>query len=131
MGAVTYLLDTHAVLWWLTNAPGLSSMAAGLIADPDSRLLVSSASAWEVATKFRLGKLPSAALIANDFGGWVDEMGAHELPITIAHADRAGRFPQPHRDPFDRVLAAQSLLEGVPIISCDAALDAFGVTRLW
>ena len=131
MGVVIYLVDTHAVLWWLTDSPELSPKARGLLADPGNRLLVSSASAWEVATKFRLGKLPSAAVIANDFADWVAKMGADELPITFAHAHRAGLFPQPHRDPFDRMLAAQSLLEDVPLVSRDTALDAFGVTRLW
>lgn len=131
MGAVTYLLDTHVVLWWLVDLPQLSPRARTRIADPVNRLLVSSASAWEVATKYRIGKLPSAAPIAADFGGWVVRMGAVELPISIAHGERAGAFSAPHRDPFDRMLAAQSILEGVPLISADAALDAFGVVRIW
>ena len=131
MGAVSYLLDTHVVLWWLTDAPDLSPAAREILADPANRLLVSAASAWEVATKFRLGKLPSAAVIASDFPGWVERMGATELPMTMAHAARAGAFTAPHRDPFDRMLAAQALLEAVPLVSRDAELDAFGVTRLW
>ncbi|MCA9516486.1 MAG: type II toxin-antitoxin system VapC family toxin [Myxococcales bacterium] len=128
---MSYLLDTHVVLWWLTDAPDLSPAAREILADPANRLLVSAASAWEVATKFRLGKLPSAAVIASDFPGWVERMGATELPMTMAHAARAGAFTAPHRDPFDRMLAAQALLEAVPLVSRDAELDAFGVTRLW
>ena len=74
---------------------------------------------------------PSTGLIASDFPGWVERMGATELPMTMAHAARAGAFTAPHRDPFDRMLAAQALLEAVPLVSRDAELDAFGVTRRW
>lgn len=128
---MSYLLDTHVVLWWLADAPELSARARGILADPANGLVVSAASGWEIATKYRLGQLPSAGVIVGNFTGWVERMGAVELPISTAHALRAGAFPQAHRDPFDRMLAAQALLEETPIISRDAALDAFGVSRLW
>lgn len=125
------LLDTHALLWWLFGDEGLSARAKGLIADPDHEVLVSSASAWEIATKHRLGRLDSARELVRDIPGWVRRAGFTELPITIAHAQKAGAFPQPHRDPFDRMLAAQSLLEGVPVVSRDELLDMFGTSRVW
>lgn len=126
-----YLLDTHALLWWLFDDPKLSPAARGVISDPGNRLLASAASAWEIATKFRLGKLPAARVLVQDIGGWIERAGFVELPVTIVHAHRAGSWGQPHRDPFDRMLAAQSVVENVPIIGCDEALRAFGVTLVW
>jgi PIN domain nuclease of toxin-antitoxin system len=125
------LLDTHALLWWLFGDDKLSARAKALIADPDHEVLVSSASAWEIATKHRLGRLDSARELVRDIPSWVRRAGFVELPITIAHAQKAGAFPQTHRDPFDRMLAAQSLLEGVPVVSRDAVLDVFGASRVW
>lgn len=128
---MSFLLDTHALLWWLFDDPGLSQNARAIIADPSNRMLVSSASAWEIATKHRLGKLPAAEQLVQDLAGWVSKAGFLPLPIQIRHAEHAGRFPQPHRDPFDRMLAAQSLLEDCSLISRDRQLDPFGVTRIW
>ena len=101
-----YLLDTHALLWWLFNDPKLSERARGLMADVANELLVSSASAWEIATKHRLGRLDSAKVLVQDISGWIGKAGFRELPIGIAHAQKAGAFTHPHRDPFDRMLAA-------------------------
>lgn len=126
-----YLLDTHALLWWLFDEPSLSVRARAVIAEPRNEVLVSAASAWEVSTKYRLGKLPSARELMQDFGGWLQRAGFRELPIIIAHAERAGAWPQPHRDPFDRMLAAQSVIEALPLVSCDEALSAFGIERVW
>lgn len=128
---VRYLLDTHTLLWWLFNDPKLSERARGLIADPTNELLVSSASAWEIVTKYRLGRLDSAKVLVQDISGWIHKAGFRELAISVAHAQKAGTFEQPHRDPFDRMLAAQSILEDFPIISRDAVLDSFGARRLW
>jgi PIN domain nuclease of toxin-antitoxin system len=125
------LLDTHALLWWLFNDRRLSAVARGLIADPSNRVLVSSASAWEIATKHRLGKLSAAGVLVRDIAGWVARAGFDELPVTIAHAQRAGSLPQPHRDPFDRMLAAQGAIEGLPLVSADRALRSFGVNLVW
>jgi PIN domain nuclease of toxin-antitoxin system len=125
------LLDTHALLWWVFDDRRLSRTARGVIADPGNEILVSSASAWELATKYRLGKLPSAAVLVQDLPGWTARAGFRELPISLAHAQRAGLWPQAHRDPFDRMLAAQSSLEDVALLSSDEALRAFGVQLLW
>lgn len=128
---MTYLLDTHSLLWWLFNDRRLSRRARALIADPDNELLVSAASAWEIATKHRLDKLPSASVLVKDIPGWVQRAGFRELPVTVAHAQRAGTWPQPHRDPFDRMLAAQSVLEGISVIGRDKQLHEFGVSLAW
>lgn len=128
---MAYLLDTHALLWWLFDDPKLSTNARGVILDPGNEILVSSISALEIATKHRLGELDSATSLLQDFRGWIAQAGFAELSVSIAHAQRAGSWLQPHRDPFDRILAAQSLLEGAPLISRDDAFVQFGVNLLW
>jgi PIN domain nuclease of toxin-antitoxin system len=119
VGAVSYLLDTHVLLWWLFDDPQLSARARGVLRDPTRRVLVSSASAWEIATKHRLGRLDSAAPLVRDFPGWLEKAGFGELPITSHHAIRAGAWDVDHRDPFDRMLAAQSLIDGLRLVSRD------------
>ncbi|MCH9649261.1 MAG: type II toxin-antitoxin system VapC family toxin [Deltaproteobacteria bacterium] len=126
-----FLLDTHALLWWLFDAPELSKTARELVADPANEIRVSAASAWEVSTKYRLGKLPAARELMQDLGGWLQRAGFQELPITISHAHQAGAWPQAHRDPFDRMLAAQSALEDLPLISRDPKLAPFGIRLVW
>lgn len=126
-----FLLDTHVLLWWLYDDPRLSETAREIVADGDNEILVSSASAWEISTKHRLGKLPGAGPLARDIAGWVERAGFRELTVTLAHAQRAGSWPQAHRDPFDRMLAAQSAIEDLPLLSRDPALTAFGVRLVW
>lgn len=126
-----YLLDTHALLWWLFDDPRLPDRVRGLLAEPAHEVLVSSASAWEIATKHRLGRLPEAEVLVTDIAGWVRQAGFGPLPVTIEHTQRAGTFSQPHRDPFDRMLAAQSLIEKVPLVSRDPDLSPFGVDLVW
>lgn len=125
------LLDTHTLLWWLFDDPRLSQTVRGILTDPSNAAFVSSASAWEIATKHRLGKLDSAAPLVQDMAGWIVRAGFVELPVTIAHAQRAGNWPQQHRDPFDRMLAAQSVIEELPVLSRDRALAQFGVLPVW
>ncbi|MFQ5381919.1 MAG: type II toxin-antitoxin system VapC family toxin [Dehalococcoidia bacterium] len=125
------LLDTHTLLWWLFDDPRLSETARGLLMDRSNDVRVSSASAWEISTKYRLGRLDSAAPLVRDMAGWMARAGFAELAITIAHAQKAGSWPQPHRDPFDRMLAAQSVIEDIPIVGRDRALLQFGVVPLW
>jgi PIN domain nuclease of toxin-antitoxin system len=125
------LLDTHTLLWWLFDDPRLSDTARGIVMDRSNEVYVSDASAWEIATKHRLGRLDSAAPLIQDMRGWIARAGFGELAITIAHAQRAGSWPQPHRDPFDRMLAAQSVLDALPIVSRDPALAQFGVLPVW
>jgi PIN domain nuclease of toxin-antitoxin system len=131
VGEVKLLLDTHTLLWWAFGSPELSRRASALIADRSNVVFVSSASAWEISTKHRLGRLPEAAVLVQDMPGWFERVGLTELPITVAHAQRAGALPQPHRDPFDRMLAAQSLLENVPILGRDDVLRDLGVQLVW
>ena len=125
------LLDTHALLWWLLGDPALSSVARNAIADPGSEVFVSAASAWEITTKFRIGKLPKAAVIAADVAGIVAQHGFIELPLAIHHGQLAGSLPGIHKDPFDRMLVAQAIITDMAIVSGDAILSAYGVARLW
>ena len=128
---MTLLLDTHTLLWWLFNSKELSPQARLLLANPGNRVLVSSACAWEIATKFRLGKLPHAEPLVRNFGAVLAQARLEELPISAAHAIAAGTLAGTHRDPFDRVLAAQSLLEGVPVLGCDPAIVDLGARQIW
>lgn len=129
--AVRALLDTHAFLWWMTDSQRLSGTARRLIADHANDIVVSAASAWEIATKFRIGKLPNGEAVALDVDGHIAGQGFEGLPISVGDAERAGRLPGPHRDPFDRMIIAQALARGLGVISIDAAFDPYGVTRLW
>jgi PIN domain nuclease of toxin-antitoxin system len=128
---VRLLLDTHALIWWLLGDSALSPAARASIADTRNEVLVSAASAWEIATKHRLGKLPAAAVLAADVGGAVAGQGFVELPITLRQAQVAGGLPGPHRDPFDRMLIAQALLAELVLVSNETVFDRYGVQRLW
>jgi PIN domain nuclease of toxin-antitoxin system len=124
------LLDTHIFLWWLFDDPRLSATLRERIADPAETVLVSAASVWEIATKFRLGKLPHAEKVAGDTPAWIIKSGFEPLPISPIHAQLAGTWDVPHRDPFDRMLAAQSHLERMPLASVDPAMKLFGIELL-
>jgi PIN domain nuclease of toxin-antitoxin system len=128
---VQLLLDTHALIWWLAADDALSSTARRAIADPGNDIFVSAASAWEIATKHRIGKLPGAALLAADVAGFVAAEGFNELPISIRHAQIAGNLPRIHKDPFDRMLIAQAITANMTIISNEALFGAYAVARLW
>ncbi len=125
------LLDTHAFLWWLDGDRRLPLRLRRLIGDDANAVYVSAATAWEIATKARLGKLPGATDVATDVGGAVASQGFLAMPVTIPHAHRAGALPGPHRDPFDRMLIAQSQMDDLPLVSVEALFDGYGVTRLW
>ena len=125
------LLDTHAFLWWISDSEKLSTAAFDAIKDESNDIAVSAASAWEIATKFRIGKLPGCEAVALDIAGHIRSQGFEELAIGVADAERAGRLPSPHRDPFDRMLAAQALARELPFISADPAFDGFDIIRLW
>jgi PIN domain nuclease of toxin-antitoxin system len=128
---VKVLLDTHAFLWAILSPSTLSRKASAVIADESNIILVSAASAWEIATKVRLGKLPGAEILEREFPDVMDDAGYTLLPIDAASALRAGRLTSEHRDPFDRILAAQALAQDIPILSTDTKLDTFGIRRLW
>lgn len=125
------LLDTHALLWWLAGDSNLSANARDLIADPANEIFVSAASAWEVATKFRIGKLPGAGPLGVDFAREVRQQGFVPLSISLEHAQVAGALVGDHRDPFDRMLIAQAREEKMALVSNDAVFDGFDVQRLW
>jgi PIN domain nuclease of toxin-antitoxin system len=126
-----YLLDTHTLLWAALEDDLLSPRARRIIASAANELVVSAASAWEISTKYRLGRIPFAHDLAEDFIPAVQAAGYQMLPISVEHALRAGRLSGDHRDPFDRVLAAQAIHEDMPLISNDCQLDVFGVRRVW
>jgi PIN domain nuclease of toxin-antitoxin system len=128
---VKLLLDTHTLLWASFRADLLSDHARQTILNPQSEIFVSAASAWEIATKFRLGKLPLAGVLANDFVALVAGAGYQLLSVSTEHALRAGRLPGGHKDPFDRMLAAQAIHEDLTLLSNDANLDQFAVRREW
>ena len=125
------LLDTHALLWWLSDDDALPAAARKIIADNRNQILVSSASAWEITTKFRLGRLPQVADLVHDFAGYLHAERFEALPISLEHGVRAGLLPGPHRDPFDRILIAQAQAENVAILSNEEAFDSYGVRRVW
>ena len=120
------LLDTHVLLWWLSDDPMLGAEARAVIANPDTQAFVSAATAWEISIKTTLGKLDAPdnledALAANGFS---------PLPITVEHALAAGRLPEHHRDPFDRMLIAQAQVEGLTLVTHDGAFGHYDVHLL-
>lgn len=125
------LLDTHTLLWWLDGDERLPSAARKQIADEGTVVFVSAASAWEIATKYRIGKLPGAAEVAERLPEVIREQRFQELAISVMHARLAGLLPGSHRDPFDRMLIAQAQIEGLPLVSNEALFDHYGVRRLW
>jgi PIN domain nuclease of toxin-antitoxin system len=125
------LLDTHTLLWWLIKNPSLSTHAQRLLEDRENKILVSAASAWEMATKVRLGRLSVATEVVQNFIFYVERERFLPIPVTIEHGIRAGSLPGPHKDPFDRMLIAQAIAENIPIVSNDRALDGYGINRLW
>lgn len=127
---MTLLLDTHALLWWATLDPSLSRKAKRAIAADGTEVFVSAASAWEIATKVRLGKLEWPAE-AGTVNAYVLGQGFRSLPISLAHAERAGQLPIPNRDPFDRVLIAQAQMEDLWLVSNEEDFDVAGVRRYW
>jgi PIN domain nuclease of toxin-antitoxin system len=125
------LLDTHALLWWMTGDNQLSSAARAALSDNQNEVWVSAASAWEIATKQRLDKLPGLPPVQQWFHELVAADGFQLLDMSAAHALRAGSYTEAHRDPFDRMLAAQAELERLQLVSCDAALSSFACKLFW
>lgn len=125
------LLDTHALIWWLAGDDALGAKARALIEDENNQVFVSAASAMEISTKHRLGKLHEAGLLATNLPQFLSDQGFVEMPISVAHAVLAGNLQITHKDPFDRFLIAQSLVENCPLASNEALFDSFGVNRIW
>jgi PIN domain nuclease of toxin-antitoxin system len=125
------LLDTHSFLWFIDGSPRLSATARQLIEDPANERLVSIASLWEMAIKASIGRLSFAQPFATLMTDQLRRNSMQVLDITLAHTGHVAALPFHHRDPFDRMLIAQSLVETIAIVSVDSAFDAYGVTRLW
>jgi PIN domain nuclease of toxin-antitoxin system len=128
---VKILLDTSALLWWFSDSSMLPSTIREQIDDPASTVLVSAASAWEICTKVRIGKLPTGRALCEDFSGYLARHNFEPLAITVEHARRAGRLEGAHKDPFDRMLAAQALVEDLPLATNDTVFADFGVRVVW
>ena len=125
------LLDTHALLWWMIGNPRLSPRARAAVDAPNAEVLVSAASAWELAVKVRLCKLPEASRLTHRLAESLAEQNFKSLAISLEHGRLGGLLPGAHRDPFDRVLAAQALLDDLVLVTNDAAFSTFGVKTLW
>lgn len=125
------LLDTHTLIWWLADSPSSPTSARKLIESRNVPVFVSAASAWEITTKVRLGRLDVAIDLAKDFVGHMARERFESLSISAEHGIRAGSLPGPHQDPFDRMLVAQAQIEGLVVVSNDAKLDGYGISRLW
>jgi PIN domain nuclease of toxin-antitoxin system len=123
------LLDTHALIWWAAGGRSLSDKVKRLIERDETKVWISAASAWEIATKVRLGKLKwtSPDSVESYCAGQRFEL----LPVTFAHAEKAGSWPQAHGDPFDRLLAAQSEIEAIALATNDPKLELFGIETVW
>ena len=125
------LLDTHTFLWFVTSDPQLSEAALDLIADPTNEVLVSPATYWEVAIKVSIGKYPLTVPFETFFQEGIDGSDMAILPIRVHHAAVLSSLPIHHKDPFDRMIISQSIAEQIPVVSADAAFDAYGVRRFW
>ena len=125
------LLDSHALFWFIDGDARLSNAARGAIEAADCTVYVSTVTAWEIASKFRLGKWPKAQALANDLASVMFTLGFQPLPLSLAHARHAGMLQNSHRDPFDRLLAAQAEIEDIPLVTVDPAFRHFKVRTLW
>ena len=125
------LLDTHTLIWWMTDDDRLPASTRFVIEQEENTSVASAASAWEMAIKVRIGRLPAAAGLVQSFVAELLRARIEILAMTADHAITAGSLPGPHRDPFDRMLIAQSQMEGLVIVSNDAAFDDYDVRRIW
>jgi PIN domain nuclease of toxin-antitoxin system len=128
---VRLLLDTHALLWSVDDPPKLSTVALAAIQDPANDRLLSAATVWELAIKVGLGKITLSLPYRQWMAKGIADLKVNILPITVEYAERQSVLPPYHKDPFDRLVIAQALVEGIPIVSADAAFDPYGVTRIW
>jgi PIN domain nuclease of toxin-antitoxin system len=125
------LIDTHTFLWAIFEPKKLSKTARQTLENAQTSVRVSSVTAWEIATKYRIGKLPLGQAMVGSYAKYLARFAAEELPVTSEHALVAGSFRSAHRDPFDRMLAAQSQCEALPLVTCDAAFREFRIDVLW
>ena len=125
------LLDTQALMWCLADDPALSVRARQAVLEPSAEVHVSAASAWEIATKVRLGRLPEFAAVAIDLDALVNRADYRLMPISFRHGQRAGSYHSPISDPFDRMLAAQAEIESLTLVTADSAFEQFPIATLW
>ncbi|MDZ4381227.1 MAG: type II toxin-antitoxin system VapC family toxin [Parvibaculum sp.] len=125
------LLDTHTFIWWMTNDRALPASAREMIGREDNDIFLSAATAWEMAIKHKIGKLPIVAGFIADVPGAMEAEGFIELPVSVVHGQMAGALDGHHKDPFDRMLIAQALCEELTLVSNETRFDTYGVTRLW
>lgn len=128
---MSVLLDTHAFLWFSAADPQLSPAALAILVDPGESKYLSIASVWEMAVKTSIGKLPLAIPFSEMIASGLANAQCQILPIDLSHIEQVASLPLHHRDPFDRLLVAQSIVEGLAIVSRDAKLDAYGIVRRW
>ena len=126
-----FLLDTHALIWWWLDAPQMGKSGGDAIGSPANDIFVSAATVWEIATKWRIGKLPEIEDPESQYAPLMARNGFVSLPIDDTHTMRAGLLPGEHRDPFDRLIAAQALIEGLTVITRDPVFTAFGCDAIW
>ena len=131
MGVNFYLLDTHTLLWWLFDDPKLSKRAKDTISSPDSRVLVSSVSGWEISIKHKLGKLPHVGDLVHELPFCIRRDRFEILTISFEHAVAAGNLDGRHKDPFDRMLIAQTRIEELTLISNDKIFKKYKIPLLW
>lgn len=128
---MAYLLDTHTLVWWWLADPKLSDAARAIVSDRSQQVMVSAATAYEIANKVRLGKWPAVRSILDAYDSAVSQDGFVGLPVNSRHAQRAGLLGGEHRDPFDRLIAAQALLDDLTVVTRDPEIAAFGCKVLW
>jgi PIN domain nuclease of toxin-antitoxin system len=128
---VRLILDTHALIWYVDQDHLLSRPAHAAITNPGNELFLSAATVWELSIKVGLGKLT----LSGPYRPWIEkaisDLRLIQLPVSVEYADAQSRLPHHHGDPFDRLIIAQALTEGVPVVSADAVFDRYGVTRIW
>jgi PIN domain nuclease of toxin-antitoxin system len=128
---VKLLLDTHTLLWWVLDSENLSKKARAALTSFRNEVYVSAATAWEIATKYRIGKLANADPFVHAIGDTLEKLGFRELAVSVEHAQRAGLLPGDHRDPFDRLLIAQALAENLMLVSNEKLFDSYKIQRIW
>ena len=126
-----HLIDAHTLIWALDDPAKLGASAVVALQDPTNELLVSAGTIWEMSIKCGLAKLTLSLPFLNWMERALGDLGVTLLPITVNHADQQAQLPLHHRDPFDRLLVAQALVEGASIVSIDVVFEQYGVQRVW
>ncbi len=125
------LLDTHTLFWSVEDPAKVSAAAMAAMQPLGNDVLLSAATVWELAIKVGLGKITLSLPYRQWMEKVVTDLKLNILPVTIEYAERQSTLPPHHKDPFDRLMIAQALVEGIPIVSADVAFDAYGITRIW